>query len=265
MKILSDASKSIRPLVLLLVSLVLLSIIALIALSHWDLLKEHTFGQEIGKGLLQVISVSVIGTTASLLLAEFNRAQAVRQKQKDHKREKEQEQIERQRRLNENKDQFRKEILHKANQSYADTKRARRLLRARGFSTPFAGVWDGNTPILLEVYDKYMESINDAQLELEVIGKEIAFNKQAFSSPELVKGYVEEMEGYLGLIVSEFEKHRADFSGTPASLPIAQLKEMRAMLGPAEGSPFINIFATRYKDVINSIRTDLLTSPKLNS
>jgi len=254
MQILSDAWKSMRYLVLFLVSLALLSIIALIALSHWDSLKEHTFGQEIGKGLLQVIAVSVIGTTASWLLAEFNRTRAVQQ-----------EKIERQRRLNENKDQFRKEILRRANKLYADTKRTRRLLRARGFATPFAGVWDGNTPILLDVYDKYMESINDAQLELEDIEKEIESNKTAFSNQKLVKDYVEPMKHYLDQIVSEFEEQRANFGGAPASLPIGQLKEMEAMLGPRVGSTFINIFTKNYKELISSIRTDLLTPPELNS
>jgi hypothetical protein len=237
---------------------VLLSIIALIELAHWDLLKEHTFGQEIGKGLLGVISASVIGTTASLLLAEFNSAQAELQSVRNHEREKEQEQIEHNRRLNENKDEFRKEILRKANKLYTDTKKARRLLRARGFSAPYAGVWNANTPILLEVYDKYMESINDAQLEFEVLRSEIESNKEAFLNPELLIQNARGLEEYLGLIVSEYEKKRANFSGTPASFPIGLLKEMKDMLGPPTDSPFIKKFSTKYKNLINSIRADLL-------
>ena len=257
MQILPKA-KGIRLLVLFLVSLALLSIIALIALAHGDLLKEHTFGQEIGKGLLQVISASVIGTTASLLLAEFNRAQADLQSARNHIREIEQERIEHQRRLNENKDQFRKEILRKANKLYTDTKKARRLLRARGFSTPYAGVWDPNTQILRDVYDKYMESINDAQLEFEVLRSEIESNKEAFSNPKLLIENARRLEDYLGLIVSEYEKERANFSGTPPSFPIGLLTEMKDMLGPPTDSPFIEKFSKEYKELINSIRTDLL-------
>jgi hypothetical protein len=263
MLFLPDVSKPIRHLVVFLLSLLLVSIIGLIALASLNLMEEHTFGREIGKTLLQVIAVSVIGTTVSLLLAEFNRAQEALQKDQDRKREAEQQQIELQRRLNENKDQFRKEILRKANEIYADTKKARRLLRARAFVTPFYGVWDGNTPILLEVYDRYMEILNDSQLELEILAKEIETNGQAFSCYQELTGFIKPMEEHLGQIVTEFEQHRADFKGTPASLPIGQLTEMQAMLGPSRGKPFEINFVINHKNLIASIRRDLFTSPKL--
>ena len=100
-----------------------------------------------------MIAVAVFGTIASVLLSEFNSERKVLQEDQDRKREEEQKerdrervardkQIEIQRKLDENKDQLRKEILRKENEIYANTKRARRLLRARAFHTPFYDVWN---------------------------------------------------------------------------------------------------------------------------
>lgn len=264
MRILSDISRPIRRVVLFLVSLFLISVIVLIALASWDLLQEKAFGREIGKTLLQVIAVAVLGTTASLLLAEFNRHREALLREQDRKRVERDKQIETQRRLNENKDQLRKEILRKANEIYANTKRARRLLRARAFHTPFYGVWDKTAQIILESYDKYMEDINDSQLELEIIAKEVETNEQAFSNYQEVIEYIRPMEKYLSRIVSEFERQRADFKGTPASLPIVQLKEMHAMLGPTPNGPFATEFIENHRKLMASIRRDL-TSPKPDS
>src|SRR5688572_3353637 len=95
-----STGKPLRRAVLFLISLFLLAVIVLIALNHWDLLGEGAFGREIGKTSLQVIAVAVLGTTASLLLAAFNHHREERLREQD-----------RDRRLDENKDQLRKEIL----------------------------------------------------------------------------------------------------------------------------------------------------------
>lgn len=69
-------SKPSRLIVLFLIILFLISIIALAVLYYQGLLRDKdAFEREIGETLLQVIAVAVLGTIASLLLAEFNRKQ----------------------------------------------------------------------------------------------------------------------------------------------------------------------------------------------
>ncbi len=242
---------------ILLVVLFVSSILGLIILDYFQALKKDSFGREIGIILLQIISVGVIGTILSLLLAKFN--------QKQEQFLKEQQAF---RMLHENKTQFKKDILHQLDKIYSDVKSIRRILRAKAFTIPYnQAIATDDARVDLKYYDEALEDINSIQLQLEIIMKEIATNEKIVPSQTIFKDYekiqksISDMEKYLGILVKEYEENRAKADGAPLSLPIKDLSNIKKMLGHTDhNSPFKTKFIMPYKEVTSSIRSELLSN-----
>lgn len=107
------------------------------------------------------------------------------------------------------KNQLRAEIrtdyLKRLGVVYRRVKDARRLLRAAGLTTKFE-----NSPVTLSeaqanAYNKEMQNLNHAQLELEALKIE-AESLPAFVSINQLKENLEDMEKYLRKILKEYEK-----------------------------------------------------------
>lgn len=168
------------------------SITGLFVLSRYFTLAANSFGREVGNIFLQIISVGVVGTILSLLLAKYNQnQQKLLKEQQDekeaeiHRQKNEREdffnlqqkiqlesakELELQRSAQENKNEFLKDILGQLNRIYSNTKSIRRMLRARAFTMPYhKAVTSDEAKIYLENYDNAMEEINTLQLQLEII------------------------------------------------------------------------------------------------
>ncbi|MEP6741567.1 MAG: hypothetical protein ABJB61_03640 [bacterium] len=90
--------------------------------------------------------------------------------------------------------------------AYRNTKLARRLLRARA-----GAVTGGPGHIQLEDYDRFMEMINDVQLQLEGLKGDVKSSAPAFSSSHVLFAQYEFMEKYLNRLVKEYERSRHKF------------------------------------------------------
>jgi hypothetical protein len=143
------------------------------------------------------------------------------------------------RRLAENRNQFRKQVLARLDRAYAATKRARRLLRATACVPPYYGKSREINPqseIQPAAYDAQMSALNDAQLELEGVVKDVRANSDAIErAPELADRV----------------------SGTATPRRVDELPMLRGFIGPAEHGDF-RFLAILYQDATRLLRAEML-------
>ena len=214
----------------------------------------NTFSFEIAKALLQLGVVAVVGAVVSLAMTNYQLEQGQRDKdrEREHQTHVKEREVERQRR------EYREELLvatlSRTVAAYGQTKKARRLLRARcgpGQSGP--------CNVQLDEYDKYMEAINDAQLELESLKGDVMTSKPAFTDASSIASLLEAMEKYLGKLIKEYEANRHALVASKGSIPIGNLKRLKDFLTPAdEQNAFKLSVIDSYHEVQKRIRSDLL-------
>ncbi len=249
-----------KSIVILLISLFIASIAGLLILKVFFTLGKDTFEREIGIALLQLITVGVIGTILSMLLASYNlKQEEVRNeaREKDQKFLRDQELT---RIADENKNQYRKDILKKLNEIYTGTKGARRMLRAKGFKADYKKVIKtAGTTIDLKHYDDFLERINGFELGLDIFSKELDTNKNIFSRYKCIDDNIEKMKEYLYGFVEEYENNRWRFTGEPPSVALDYLPVVSEMLAHADkDNLFKTRFITPYKTVFTAVRNELL-------
>lgn len=221
----------------------ILSIAGLIVLATWFDVSDKTFERTISDTLLKIISGTAIGTAATLFVSDYSRKQLERK----------------------NQDQFKKDVLQRLQALYAKTKNARRMLRAKGFTTQWYGKEDDDSCLVKHsVYDHYMNDINESQLELEAIRKEIYVGKSIFSSPAFITENLKSMDHYLGKLISEYEKKLPNFNGEPAVLAIKDLPDLQQFISWAKiPEGFKTEFSRKCKAITINIRNEInFISPK---
>jgi hypothetical protein len=156
---------------------------------------KDTFSMEIAKALIQLVFVSVAGTTASVLVFEYQRA-----------RQSEDQAVERRRNREEVRLALIRELLERSMASYIETKRARRLMRARGLDA------DANLPLArIGPYDALMEAISDVQLGIESVSRDLDTAGVLLHEQLFLKGGLDRMASYLSALITEFERGRVRF------------------------------------------------------
>jgi len=231
-------------LVVMLLSILLVTI-ALLRLYFRDA-AQGTIAFEVAKSLLQLGVVAVVGAFVSWAMTEYQREQNSKDKERD---------------INRQRYEYREELLtstlSRTVAAYSRTKTARRLLRARSGAAP-----GGPGLIRKDDYDRFMEMVNDAQLELESLKGDVKTSEPAFASADSVLCCFKSMEKYLGKVVKEYEESRHTISDSKSSVDVRQLGALSDFLGPAKGSLFKSEVIDPYHDVQDFIRKDLL-HPKL--
>jgi hypothetical protein len=187
----------------------------------------NTLEFEVAKALLQVGVVSIVGAAVSLLTFEYQR----------------------ERQALEYREGLVKSILDRALIAHSDVKKARRLLRARA-------IVDDGGMVSATSYDLYLEMINNAQLALENLARDIETSAPAFRSLELADD-VWSMENYLSKLITEYETYRGKFRGSPPLLAINELPKLQGFI--ARGiSEFQKSFVVPFREVQRALREELL-------
>jgi hypothetical protein len=227
--------RELRWLIAVLVTLFLVSIAIVVLFLRSA--PANTVKLEFAKALLQLGVVAVAGAIVSFLIAEYQRG---RQK------------LDKERELSRNRFEYRedllKSILIRAMDAYTAVKKARRLLRARAIR--------GDNPevVLKDSYDLYLGMINDAQLALENLARDISNSSPAFTDSVTLAQKVWKMEHYLSELVEEYEERRRMFQD---DFPFANLPQLQEFVGHG-GRNFRDELQTPFHDVQQAIREDLI-------
>ena len=225
---------------------------------------QGTVEFEAAKSLLQIGVVAVMGAVISVLIFEYQRERQAADKRADdaqqrleRQKENDRQAAEKQRELERKRFEYREALLlstlSNAMNAYGRTKKARRLLRGRGIRSR------GETQIVLaSEYDQFFDRVNDAQLDLENLARDVKTSAKAFSEPEALEQDLWSMESYLGELISEYESVRSRFSENDPSLPVRDLVHLEDFLKSTDSSRFRPEMVSPYHEVQRRIRRDLL-------
>jgi len=228
---------------------------------------EESIRVEIVKSLLQLAIVIIIGGVVATLFKTEERRRDRLLKAEEQRREqllKAEEQRREHLRL---RAETRADYLKRLSKLYRDVKAARRALRTGGLTTKYT---TSKKPISINsvqigLYKEQMERINEAQLELEGLKIE-AKSLPDFASLESVSERLEQMEKYLGDIISEFEEI---YPLIQISQPITpdKLKHLDEYTGDKDRNSvdtkhrFKGDFSEPYSEVIGIISRQLIIQP----
>jgi len=190
---------------------------------------------EVMKALLQLGVVAGAGTVVSILVFEYQR--------KRHKLDKIEEELRRDIKDQSNRDiedraycvDLIKDTMGKAISTYNSVKRCRRLMRAKALigNVPEDRKFNStNLKLNLEEYDKQIEALNEDQLELEALKREVGTSSRIFDNINGIYQQLEKMEKYLGNIMDEYESKRPGCVGKEADL--AKFPMLLSFLYPQE-------------------------------
>ncbi|QLL15678.1 hypothetical protein [Pseudomonas chlororaphis] len=195
---------------------------------------------EIGKSALHLLVVSVIGTIVSLLVFEYQQERQASEKKRDQ-----------QQKHFEYRESLLISVLSRAANAYSRAKKARRMTRAHMTLT-------GTTRQLsLAQYDVFFDLVNEAQLELENLKRDIRTISKTITTPEKLIEKLHTMDSYLGELITEYEDSRQKFIGTLLTLPISDFPLLDNCVRPANSSNFMSGMIKPYSEIQAAIRKDL--------
>lgn len=196
------------------------SIIGVFFIAFIDTTARDQIGLELAKTLLQVVVIVVFGGAVSLLTENYNLQRAKSNAQNE----------------------LRKSLLNQLIRSHKDTKRARRLLRAKKS---------------LVNYDEQLEVINDTELNIESIVEEIQAASFIFSNPDDLIGNLKSMTNYLRLLIEEYENVRPKLH-EEAFDNISVLIQLNDFVRPYNEGTFSTNFSKKYREALELIQHDIL-------
>lgn len=215
------------------VALSTLLVVTLIAVIYLALSgKVADIYSETYKTAIQLLVVAVTGHVVTLLVAKLN-----------HERED-----------TRAKDEFRRKIIEKLNEAFVEVKGLRRLSRAA--NKPESGGYPESVEV--DGYLSLMEELNEVQLRVEIIAKEIEAFQGLFGHYIELQMNIDKMEEYLNLIINEFEHNAPAQSGSPLKFSLKDLPEIADYLGPYKGSKFRTEFIKPYYEGLDILRSELL-------
>ena len=208
---------------------------------------------EVAKSLLQLGVVAVIGTAVSVLVFEYQRERQTLDRKADLDRQAHEKHRDLERKSLEYREALLLSILSRAMDAYGEVKKSRRLLRARAISSHSQVV-----VVLAAPYDNCFDMLNDAQLALENLARDVETSAKAFSDTGALVSHLRLMDSYLGELITEFEDSRRRFAGDEASLPLNQLPFLEDFIKPTKESKFMPSMVVPYHEVQRRIRGALL-------
>jgi uncharacterized protein (UPF0335 family) len=134
---------------------------------------------------------------------------------------------EEQRTLNE----YRLNVLRDVTTSYNQIKAVRRILRAFGFNSrmtrPLA-------PDQVTEFHTQMKSLNEAQLALERLKREVVVRSHAFSEYQKLQEALTTVEGYIGDVLKNWEEHGLDIVVGAAPSVLISMERLQGFLDSPE-------------------------------
>ena len=213
----------------------MISVIALgaaVVLRAWPPAADAKLGYEIAKFVAQLTLIVVAG---GLIVKEYEQARARRSAVHE----------------------FRRQVLRSIIGAYSEVKKIRRVLRARCIRA--AGEEGGAAveSIPAAAYDAHMERLNEIQIELEVLVRELKVFRETFDAPGELTRQLVAMERYLSALTDEWEVSRPDFGDRPGS-PVGQLPRLEAFLARRPAGDFKAAYTRPFTAALDLIQAERL-------
>ena len=195
---------------------------------NWEVkdLPTETF-----KALLQLVVVGIAGQVVSILISKAN--------------------DERQDLLLAN--QLRTSLLDRLNKSYVDVKRVRRVVRATAEKVVEGGTQ--KTYVEKSKFHDFLQTLNESQLDLELISKDVESNQSLFVDAEPLIANLDSMEEYLNTIVDEYEQSNVKTVERPTNCyDLKGFPRLSDLVGNYKTSTFRIQFVHTYYKSLESIR-----------
>jgi hypothetical protein len=232
----------------ILFGLSLFCFVALAALYVWYQASQNSFALELAKSVLQVLVVFVLGTVGAILTDSLSNERAQSEKRREE-----------QRRIEGNRDELRKNLMERLNRSYSDFKRAKRLLRARAFAPPYYDESDLKATVNLEQYDELLGLLNEAQLEMEQIRRDVRAVPKLFDNWEAIATAIEAMEESLNQVIREYETKRGEYDeNNPPK--ISDLPALADVVGTSANAKNLVQISNRYRDAARRMQQRIAQS-----
>lgn len=200
----------------------------------WNHFKPSGVPLEIIKALLNITTAVLISQGVAFIVNKYN---------EDRKKES-------------FEDETRNDLLNCLNNSFIDIKKIRRKARAISIHKKSAQNID-NLILPFESYISMMEIINDVQLNLEIITKNIETKSYMFKNGKNIFNKITIMEEYLNSIVDEWEHVSIKTNKITKSINTCQLPKLNDMIGTYRTSEFRTKFVHPYYESVESIRASL--------
>jgi hypothetical protein len=151
--------------------------------------------------------------------------------------------------------EFRRDILKNLSRVYSDVKGVRRILRAKCELMTNQETENVEDCIPLTIYDEHLSTINAAQLELEIMVRELKIIKGVFKNTAELISHIKRMEKYLGKVISEYETVVKEHRGT-TSISLSKLPRLKAHIIKGEESDFFLGFSNSYHEALIIIQEE---------
>lgn len=137
--------------------------------------------------------------------------------------------------------QFLKDALAKLIASYSETKKVRRTLRATSKIAPA----EPHGILPFEKYNELMAIINETQLSLEVIRREIDVFRRILEDPCPLIECIRGMEEYLGRLITEWE-NASKISHYDTGISLSKLDHLRTFIEQRDTGDFRRVFTDQF-------------------
>lgn len=203
-------------------------LVLLLGLGLWLMLSVDGQNAELGRKIVEIVVQTAAVTVAGGILIQAYL--------KWHSRETG---------LNE----FRKAVLDSLVKGYVNTKRLRRLLRATAKQDGISTTDNPWTAVPVAHYEKYLEELNQTQLDFEVLNRRVQVFATAFQRSDALVTYVKEMSEYLDALVSEYERFRARIQPYSDQVRLDTLPVLKGFLFRKSESTFSSFTAPFHQAV----------------
>ena len=199
---------------------------------------SNSIGIEIVKAGLQLGVIAIVGGGVASALRYLESLRENQLKHLESVREN-------QRKIND----YRLDVLRGVTTSYNQIKGVRRVLRSLGFNSLAASPL---APDHVTEFHAQMKSLNDAQLTLEHIKREVRVRSDAFPVDKTLDDLLQKAEDYVRNVLHDWEKHGVNIVAG-ASRQILPMKNLKNFLGSSEEG-FDEGIGSKMKEIQKRIR-----------
>jgi hypothetical protein len=150
----------------------------------------------------------------------------------------------------------RKVMLRQLIQAYSRTKKARRLLRAKCVLMAGDGSGRSERAVDYDAYNEQLGSINETQLDLEIVARELKVIQSGFASSAGLRDYVKAMEKSLNELVDEYESTLGECD-PEQSIPLSRLPKLKAFIAKGKDETF-SPYSTAFHNALDLIQEEKL-------